>query len=666
MAVSQTLSVTEVSGSVNTSANTSQVRILWKSTQSGDSWNGYTRTAKYYVSINGGAEKEYSVNYTLPKGTTVTILETTLTVSHNSDGSGSVRVRTWMDTSISAGVVEKSQSLNLTTIPRASYISSALDRTLGTACAVTWTPLSKSFRYKLKFSIGDWEYTTLAIYPNTTSPFTYTEYILSLDVANKIPKTTGTMTVSLFTYSDSNASVQVGASSPTTFTVTVPDNEYTKPSVTMSLTPVSSLGGIFSSIYIQGKSRVEATISGNGNYGASITSYELFVDGVSNGTLLSGYLSKPDNITVKGRVYDSRGYYNDTEQVITVIPYRNPTLLPASGESSIICARCDADGNLTESGNHLNIMAQRSYSKVLSDGTQKNFCQIRYRYKTEGGSYSSWVTILAGNALSSDEVITGALLDGALAIDTTYIVQVQAVDDINETATVTITVPTEKVYLHKAGSINSLGIGKYAEDPNTVDVAEEIDVKVRGALLCAEIPSNTDLNSITKPNRYGGNESSLYTNCPTSDSTTFSLEVISLGAFGQVLQRFTACSTEATTYERQFFAGQWHEWECVNPPMHVGVEYRTKERYLGKAVYTKLVDLGYLPNTSRKLIEHGARGVKIIRCVGQTSSGNSLPFHYDNLSNWIEIYAGGTYIVVNTGNDQSSDTAYGQIWYVKN
>ena len=118
MAVTQTLSLTEVAGSVNIFANTSKVRILWQSTQTGDSFNGYTRTAKYYVSINGGAEKEYVVSYTLPQNSTKTIVDTTLTVTHKSNGTGTIKVRTWMDTRISAGVVEKTHTITLSTITK--------------------------------------------------------------------------------------------------------------------------------------------------------------------------------------------------------------------------------------------------------------------------------------------------------------------------------------------------------------------------------------------------------------------------------------------------------------------------------------------------------------------------------------------------------------------
>lgn len=43
--------------------------------------------------------------------------------------------------------------------------------------------------------------------------------------------------------------------------------------------------------------------------------------------------------------------------------------------------------------------------------------------------------------------------------------------------------------------------------------------------------------------------------------------------------------------------GGWQHWEWVNPPMLLGVEYRTTERYNGKPVYKKLVGLGEAPST---------------------------------------------------------------------
>lgn len=488
MASTQSLSLSNVANSVNVANNTNKVRILWQATQTGESRNNNTRTAKYWVSINGGAETAYTVSYTLPANTTKTILDITLTVKHKDDGTGTVKVRTWMDTRISAGVVELSKSLDLTKIARASTISSAAATTLGSKCSVKWTPLATAYRYKLKFKIGTWSYTTAAIHPNSTSAYTYSGYTIPLEVAKQIlDKQTATMTVELYTYSDSGATKQVGDASSKTFTVTVPANDSTKPAVTMELSSVGNLPAAFDGLYIQGKSKVKATLTAEGKYGASISSYGMTVDGTTYGSAAgytSGYLASYGTFTVTGTAKDSRGITGTTTEEITVVPYSKPKILPVAGESDVIAARCDADGNITESGTYLKIKAKGSYSLVKSGEEQKNFCQIRFRYRAEKASgYSGWATVLAKDSLDSDEIITGALMGGALAVDTTYIVQVGVIDDVGETAYTTIPVPTDKVYMHRDGARRSLGLFKYVEDDNTVDVADDITVKVRGELV---------------------------------------------------------------------------------------------------------------------------------------------------------------------------------------
>lgn len=42
-------------------------------------------------------------------------------------------------------------------------------------------------------------------------------------------------------------------------------------------------------------------------------------------------------------------------------------------------------------------------------------------------------------------------------------------------------------------------------------------------------------------------------------------------------------------------AGVWQPFEWVNPPMQIGVEYRTTGRYLGKPVYTQIINCGSMP-----------------------------------------------------------------------
>ena len=104
--------------------------------------------------------------------------------------------------------------------------------------------------------------------------------------------------------------------------------------------------------------------------------------------------------------------------------------------------------------------------------------------------------------------------------------------------------------------------------------------------------------------------------------------------------------------------------EWINPPMHLGVEYRTTERYLGKPVYVMAVDYGPLPNTTTKDVEHGIANIEnVISAGGTISNGGTIPYHTD----WTNIDVGAnTYaIFIKTGSDQSDKTAVTWIAYTK-
>jgi hypothetical protein len=266
----------------------------------------------------------------------------------------------------------------------------------------------------------------------------------------------------------------------------VPKIASTLPDPGATLAPVHTLSSGFDGLYVQGKSKVKATFAGKGKYKATIKSYSMTVEGItydSSDSYTSGYLSEYGTITVKVSATDSRGYSNTVSMSIFVMAYAKPKLVAHSGETDIICARCDKDGNLSDSGTYLKVKARRSYSKCVdSGGTQHNFCGIRVRYKTENGSYTSWKTLVAASNVSTEQVDSSALYEGALLVTQTYIAQVDVVDTVGNHTSVTFTIPTDKVYMHRDGGRNSLGIGKYVEDDNMVDVAEDISVKIRGEL----------------------------------------------------------------------------------------------------------------------------------------------------------------------------------------
>ena len=87
--------------------------------------------------------------------------------------------------------------------------------------------------------------------------------------------------------------------------------------------------------------------------------------------------------------------------------------------------------------------------------------------------------------------------------------------------------------------------------------------------------------------------------------------------------------------------GKWQPVEWINPPMVLGTEYRTTERYLGRPVYCKTVDFGAVPpvNTKKRIGFGGVGGGAdhIISWVGHVSmENNSFVLPYDEVGNKID------------------------------
>lgn len=466
-------SVTDVANNKSTVTATLYLKRTNISITYGKDWS-------MVISI-GGISTTITPGYKEIKTSWVLMGTATVTIPHNDNGLKSITISaTGGCPGTSVTSISCSATVSLDTIARASSITSVSDVTLGNKCNVKWTPNSASFWYRLRFSLGDWYGDTAPIHPNQTSAYTYTGYTIPLDVASKIREgTTGTMTVTLYTYSDSHATTQTGSPSTKTFTVTVPLS--TLPTVSIvSVEPVHTLPSpAFDGLYVQGCSKVKATMEATTQYGAEIQYYDFTVEGNTYGAndgYTSSYLSGSGEVSVVGHAVDSRGYGGYANEKINVIPYSLPKV------QNVTAQRCDEDGNPDDSGTYLTISAKRVYSKVESDGIQKNFCYIRYRYKPEGGEYSDWITILAGDKTTTDEISTLALLGGDLAVDTTYLVQVGVVDSIGNKTHTTITIPTDKVYWHRDGARRSFTFGGYVEEDNTFAIASDIAFKAKGGI----------------------------------------------------------------------------------------------------------------------------------------------------------------------------------------
>lgn len=486
-----------------------EAKIVWSAVADADTNSSKNVTAKIYIrkdspdmlltvptsgtwsysitidgnKISGSISKEVLLDWVLLGTHSIS------SIDHNGNGaksivvSGSVSAPT--GTSFAGHTSSGSGTATFDTIPRASSIDSLSCATKYFTGKMTYryTPQSSSFYNRCNVSLNlNGTYIavkTINLGQKPASQQTATLTLIESELAtvyNALPATDeGTLRFTFRTYSDSGYSAQVGETSAKEVTLYIPDDTTTKPTMTLTVSPVSNLAAPFNTLYIMGRTKVDANFSnGAGKYGATVTGYSMSVGGVNYGSpYTSGYLTTDGEVTVTGRITDSRGFTREYTKVITVIPYGPPKI------QDVVAERCDKNGNVNTSGTYLKITAKRDYSKVISGGTQKNFCKIRYRYKlNSAASYSSWVTILEGSSLSSDQIVTGALLSGALSAQSTYLVQVQAIDDLGEQGYTTITIPTEEVYWHRDGARGSLTFGGYVEEDDTFAIAAGKTFKV--------------------------------------------------------------------------------------------------------------------------------------------------------------------------------------------
>lgn len=435
----------------------------------------------YSLTVNG-SKVSGSISKSVLTDWVLIATKTISKLSHDSDGkkkitiSGSVKAPT--GTSYAGHTTSGSDSVSLDTIPRATSLESLSCATSYFTGTLTYkyTPKSSSYYNRCNISLN-LDGTFIAVKSidlgkKSASQQTGTVTLSSSEletIYKKLPSTQyGTLRFTFRTYSDSGYSTQIGDAVYKEVFLTIPNDSTTQPAVSMSLAPVGSLPTAFNGLYVQGKTKVKATLSAEGKFDASIKSYSMKVDGLtydSGDSYTSFYLTNAGKFTVYGYAKDSREYTGSTSDEITVIGYSKPKIL------NVEASRCDKDGNIADDGTYLRIIAKRSYSPVKSDEVQHNFCKIQYRYKlASAASYPpEWTTILAGDNLSSDQIETDAMLDGVLSIASTYHVQVRAIDEIGEYAHTEIIIPTDIVHNHKAK--NGWGFGKYCEGDNLLDVA---------------------------------------------------------------------------------------------------------------------------------------------------------------------------------------------------
>lgn len=145
-------------------------------------------------------------------------------------------------------------------------------------------------------------------------------------------------------------------------------------------------------------------------------------------------------------------------------------------------------------------------------------------------------------------------------------------------------------------------------------------------------------------------------------------------SFNANVRILTAFTTQASNLyyvvrRKVCFNSVWGDWEWHDPPLLLGIEYLTTERYLGKAVYAKLVNFGALPAATTKSVSFtDASGATVVYCALHLSDGAFIVGEGTDRNvtiTTITVHPSRTAVSVITTVDLSAVTAYALVKYTK-
>ena len=404
----------------NTSANTTTVTVTLKLA------NHYALYASAlsgsYISV-GGNKTNYrkSISYGGSTTTTTTLATKTVTVTHNSDGTGSCAISGTFVMNGSycgsyVGTMSVSSTITLPKIARASGLTVQSSVNTGSALSGTITPSSTAFNHKVQLKIGSTIKDTISLAVGTKT-FSYTV------PHSWLPNSTsGTITVVLQTYNGTSLVASVSKN----VTANVPSN--IAPSI--SWFGVNGTSNTLGGLYVQGKTTAQLSTSVVAGGGAGISSYtyrgpDIYTTTESH-TINTGTIQSYGTLTYTVSVKDTRGRTASASTQIYVYPYNTPTI------GSVAVQRCTSDGTISDSGMYARYTVNSAYATVGG----KNTRTVTVAFSSNNGSsYSSDTTIQTTTDTNNSK--TGTYGTGAFALASTYLIRFTIKDAYGATHSVT-------------------------------------------------------------------------------------------------------------------------------------------------------------------------------------------------------------------------------------
>jgi hypothetical protein len=489
-----------------------------------------------YGYINSSAKKNWSVTVNgqkysgtntigIAKNSTKTLASGTTTIAHNSDGTKSFSYSFSQDFKIDfntyVGTISGSGSGTLTTIARASqpslitYPENTQDvGYFGDTISVHMNRASSSFTHKVRYEFGSMSGTCIDADTGkaATAVETGFRWTIPKSLVNEIPfDDEGTGRIFVETY---NGSTLIGEEKYSGFTAKVPDTAEFSPKCSLSLSDPTGIHSTYG-YYVQGLSKIQATISETLAYGSVITSWSIEVDGktYNSRSATTGFLTKTGTYNAKCTVKDGRGRTASKPVSITVKEYKKPII------EKLSAIRCNIDGKPNKRGGYVKVTFSASVTSL--DGKNNATYRIQFKKTSDTG----WTTLNANNEVnkySPDNLVNNFAPENETFIfeantSNSYDIIAYATDrhNANDPTTRSTKAPTGSAIFSWRGFKNSsgivedgAGIGRVPEKPNTLQVGwdAEFDSSVRGKVFglgtLTLIPNGSDLNDYVVPGVY--------------------------------------------------------------------------------------------------------------------------------------------------------------------
>lgn len=478
-----------------------QGKIEWSSTSNGSSLNSSNVTATLYAKVTSGTTTGKSWKGYVKIGDAsghnfngfsssksissswVKIAEYTDTISHNNDGTKSITISGWVkgptDTTLENRKSSGSASVQLETIPRASQIAGVTSSTTPYYPTIGWIPASSTFKYRVKYSYGNYSTTSSLISPNQTTAYDYNGLQITNSIFTGVSSSSLSATATLYTYA-SDGTTQIGDADTAQFTVTL--NSAIKPNVSISnlaeadATMISKNWGI----YVQGKSKLSFKVSTSGSSlpapnvttTASTNSQTFSFNGYADKTFTTNVLNTTGTNTITASATDSRNRTTTaTAKTYSVVAYSAPTINTAQVQ------RCDANGNVDKNGQYCLI----SYNASISSCDNHNKAGAEYKVGYREQNTGSYQYVSLGTNANSKSASGILFTDGIKSAsssgtkvqfsDSTYDIQFYVKDSFT---TVTNIQPLDAGFdlLNFNASGKAMAIGKVSEAGSNEELLE--------------------------------------------------------------------------------------------------------------------------------------------------------------------------------------------------